>query len=246
MKAVIRSFVRDETRFALLVKTLGSIVRAGFEEVIIVNDQSPDMWSERINTLASSNISVITTEGKPSVVNGLTWSLRQIAEGEELDTMLFCDDVVIDQGIKRLFVEPARKLDGITKGRWGTIGTFSILLWHERSHMRAGIAPDFITLKPKFSIDSPNFYHHMPVGCIANFYSRPLITAMSELEHIADARFAAEDRWIWWTCVHSGLPYYGTLVDFAEHTGVRHRSFSDERFDTFPVNYASGTGGVKQ
>lgn len=226
MNIIIRSHARDMERIKLLDRTLNSLFTQEMNtlgNVFIVDNNSP-LHEEVRAVVRSYSIGGVFTKSDPDTKGGLYQSM--LLNGD--DPSLHCvDDFVFGKGSKSVFLNllfhdiPEIEKQGI---KWGAVGTFACYLKEFREpHLIPG------TLLWDFPLRA--FY-----SLLCHVYN-PIFCKMiiEDWENIMVGKkpypTMCDDIWVSTLCQETGYHILNTYHDYAQHTGMKNRSFGEKSDD---------------
>lgn len=219
MNTIIRCHIKNDQRLQTLERTLKSFYDKKMDELgqlYIVDDQSP-MSAFVMGLAAKYNAIYKKTEGDPDTKNGLYWSLKV---QDKFPALLCVDDMVFGEGTKERFEKMLNEEIPQLPINYGIIGTFAC---YEN--------PTRIMNKVQ-GTDLWKWPYDIYYATVAALFSENLAkTIMYEWEAIkAGSKMlpnCCDDIWLKELCRGLEIPLYNTFQDYAQHTGINQRSFSD-------------------
>lgn len=208
MKTIIRTHVKNDERLALLARTIQSAYRAVGPDILVVDDQSP--MGKDVRLICNNfKVEYRRTEYQPCTKNGLYWSFKYGGEGN-----LFCitDDCVLGQGITKIMEQD------LDPQCW-------LLTFFAGYPMQIRISRAVGNIFWNYPVEA--FY--AGIACV--YHTTLSRLYMEKWEHVMRGEEPKEDYQDDLTIKHlimaNGKQIWGTMYDFAQHTGVQQRSFGD-------------------
>jgi len=219
---MIRCHVKTEARYLLFLKSVDSWYDKQLNELgdlIIIDDQSPNEFEEKIRNLCSSkNIKYIRTEYTASTINGLYHSLKY---AQTFPVLCCVDDVIFGAGIKDELIRIIK--DCIPNlNNWASIGLFTCYEGRQ-NYKELGLwnIPNSILYALVCNIFSKDIS-----DILIDQYERSKVNydLLSPVEK-HDIGFQ-DDIWFAKTATRFDMLCFNTFkYDYALHTGMNNRSF---------------------
>lgn len=220
MKTVIRCHVKNTERLNIAERTFRSFVDKGLTEATVIDDGSTRV--KALEKLCSKyGFTYQKAGGKPSTINGLVESLKLAGPGEHV---LCCtDDIVLGKNVDwvlgRIETLEVPALERLNVA-WGTIGLFACYPASVRS-----IYPETLL----WNIPWDSLY-----ALTCHVFSPAMVAkAKQEWDGIQAGLLPwpemCDDIWIAKLAKKHNLLCFNCLHDYAQHTGVNNRTFSDDQ-----------------
>lgn len=216
---VIRTYVKNQQRLNTLNRTIESWNSKGMSEfgkLIIVDDISP--MAKEVKALAETHkLTYYLCDGEPDTKNGLYHSLLC---QDKFPVLCCVDDMVFGQGtksaIKRMFLNDYEKVVETA----GCIGMFACYGEETRKVLRVP------------GTDLWNIKNEILYALVCHFFTPKLAKIVIDdwqkvLKNEIPYPCMCDDIWVKEICIREGLLNYNTILDYAQHTGMRNRTFGE-------------------
>jgi len=223
MDTVIRTHVKNKERLNLLERTIVSCLEKNLYdlgEIKIVNDNSP--LTNDVHTLCNKySLKCHDTIYAPDTKNGLFESLRI---SNNFPVLCLVDDCVLGNNIKNILIDllesQIHRLDKV-----GCVGFFAGYNKNSRNPYNYS---NFwhIPNQALYALVCHLFYEDLSKKLIS-IYSTFKTNPENLSQEDAQGLIACDDIWVARVCEKYGFKCYNHLQDYAQHTGIKNRSFGD-------------------
>lgn len=221
MHTIIRTHVKNEARLNLLARTIESALNKGLEDlgsILVADDHSP--LGDKVRRLCEAM--AVEYHGsmglKGSTKNGLVSSFRLARGLQGREVLHVCDDIVFGKGTKEflqtLFQYPV-------PADWWMISLFAAYPQHVRNQNQ-------VFQTPLWRYPTDSFY----AGLAVIYHEDLMEKAITEWDLVERAEAIEppwqDDLWMKQLCIDNRKSIYNSNRDYAQHTGVKQRSFGDD------------------
>lgn len=234
LNTVVRCHIKNTTRLKSLEgciqswqdKKLGDLGK-----LYLVDDQSP--MEEEVVTLSKEYcVEYFRTPGPPDTKGGLYWSLKI----QQSFPVLCCvDDMIFGKGSLEMFKAVLEQdVDKLPKN-WGMIGTFACYESGTRnSNLIHNTKTNLWNIKNEilYALVCHIFSPHLSNILVKDWEA--ILAGTMPNPHCCD------DIWVARTCTANSIPNYNTGKDYAQHTGINNRTFSNDGNSTYQTNFFVG------
>jgi len=221
LRVVLRTHIKDADRLNLLDRSLHSLFTKGIDKlgsVCLLDDNSPNMEVLQMQSLYHP-LDYVRTPGPNGTKEGLVKSIRHF--GSIKDPVLYCvDDLVFSSKAKDVLVNLAMNDIEEIKAYidYGLIGLFACYTEDVRAELKIKHLDYW---KVPWNI-SYAYVCHIFSPKLQDFILKEW--ALVESGAIPYPK-VNDDIWVAELCERKGLAILNTMKDYAQHTGMRKRSY---------------------